>query len=82
MGAHSQLSKHGLTVSWNRTEERTGGGRAFGYAWIVLCLGLILAKFAHSLALSWILILAPIWVPAIACVSLLLGAMLLDNLRE
>jgi hypothetical protein len=49
-------------------------------AWPVLSLILILMKLSGSLALSWALILAPIWFPLMLMACILLGAMWLDQL--
>ena len=71
-----------LPIFWNGPLRRSRRGFVFFYAWAIVCFGAIFAKLALSLELSWILVLAPIWLPALACIGLLLGAMFLDNLRE
>jgi hypothetical protein len=48
--------------------------------WPALCIGLILAKLAGSLEWSWIIILSPIWLPTLIFLTLLTGAMWLDQL--
>jgi hypothetical protein len=40
------------------------------------------AKLALFLALPWVLVLVPIWLPTLACVCLLVGAMYLDSLHK
>jgi hypothetical protein len=82
MGAHSLVRRHGVTIFGSRAHGWTSSGPPFLYAWTVLCLGLIVAKLALFLALPWVLVLVPIWLPTLACVCLLVGAMYLDSLHK
>jgi hypothetical protein len=53
--------------------------RFFLLGWPALCVTLILARLFHFLALPWLLILAPIWLPIGVIAVLLLAAMWLDK---
>jgi hypothetical protein len=82
MRREGQTHQSGVAIFWNQPELSSGNGLPLLCAWAILSFGLILTKLAFSLGLSWILILAPIWLPVLAGVGLLLGAMFLDSLRD
>jgi hypothetical protein len=51
------------------------------FMWPAVCLGLILARLLRLLHWPWIVVLAPLWVPASLFSLLLLGAMWVDKLN-
>ena len=51
-------------------------------AWPILCIALIIARASNHLALPWLVVLAPIWLPILIATVLLLGAMWLDKLSS
>jgi hypothetical protein len=50
------------------------------FVWPLLSLGLILMKLLIPLSLSWMLVLTPIWLPALAVALVLVAAMWLDQI--
>jgi len=52
------------------------------FMWPIISLVVILAKLIGSLNWSWIIVLAPIWLPLFVFSILLLGAMWLDQLNS
>jgi hypothetical protein len=52
---------------------------AFSFAWPVICVAVIFARLAHTLDSSWLIVLAPIWLPLVTFSGLLLAAMCLDQ---
>jgi hypothetical protein len=70
----------GSTLSHNLVSRRSASTTLLLLAWPALCLALIVARLAGSLAIPWALVLAPLWLPILAMALVLLAAMWMDQL--
>ena len=52
------------------------------FGWPLLCIALVIARFAKVVSLPWLVVLAPIWFPMVSIGLVLLAAMWLDKLSS
>jgi hypothetical protein len=72
--------EHRSQVSAKIAAKRSGLAAPIFFGWLALAFFLLVTKLAGSLALPWIVVLVPIWLPIVAMVGMLLAAMWLDQI--
>jgi hypothetical protein len=73
---------HGFPARSSESHSQSVRGEVLWLAWPGICLALILAKLVAPLDWPWVIVLAPVWLPALIFCILLMGAMWLDKLNE
>lgn len=83
MVAKARTRLNGLAAELSERQRQSNYVRIVTlFMWPIISLVVILAKLIGSLNWSWIIVLAPIWLPLFVFSILLLGAMWLDQLNS